>query len=248
MQRVRTKICGITTIDDARGAIAAGADALGFVFYRDSPRFVDPWLARQIVDSLPPFVTAVGLFVNDEHREIERTVRQCGLDLLQFHGDETPDFCASFPCNWIKALRVREPIDLAVESTRWTGARGLLLDAWQDGVPGGTGTTFRWDYVRQGGHLPVILAGGLAAHNVSTAIETVRPFAVDVSSAVESTPGRKDLRKVEAFCAAVRSAKLTSAAAGSAVDEGSESSGNVSCAPNVPKLTTGANSDLGVGR
>jgi phosphoribosylanthranilate isomerase len=201
--RVRVKICGITCLEDARHAIDCGADALGFVFYRSSPRCVTVAQARQIIEALPPFVSMVGLFVNEAPLKIAQIAQQCHLDLVQLHGDESPADCRLEGRRVIKALRVRDATSLAQAADYPVAA--LLLDAWVAGHYGGTGATFNWQLAAaQARRGPVILAGGLTPENVAAAVQTVAPFAVDVSSGVESAPGRKDPARVAAF---IRNAK-----------------------------------------
>lgn len=197
--RTRAKICGITRVEDARIAVASGADAIGLVFYAKSPRHVSIETAAEIVASLPPFVDAVGLFVDADPAEIDRVLNQVRLDLLQFHGDETPACCEAFAMPYIKALRVRQEVNLLQYATDFASARALLLDAYQEGVAGGTGQTFDWDLIPQNLPKPVILAGGLTPHNVGEAIRRVRPYAVDVSGGVEREKGIKDADKMAAF-------------------------------------------------
>ncbi len=203
MAATRIKICGITSQEDALAAVDAGADALGFVFYPPSPRAVAPALVAEIIRALPPFVMTVGLFVNADRRLIESTMDNCCLDLIQLHGDEAPQACLFAGRRVIKALRVRdaESLDGAADYP----VSGLLLDAWSDQVYGGGGKAFDWqllkDFSRQ--H-PVILAGGLNPENVAAAIREVRPWAVDVSSGVEKTPGKKDPVKMAEFVRQVR--------------------------------------------
>jgi phosphoribosylanthranilate isomerase len=202
-QRTRIKICGITRAGDARAAVALGADALGFVFWARSARALTPASAAPIIAALPPFVAAVGLFVDAGPDEV-RAALAAGCDLLQFHGEEDPDFCASFGRPWLKAVRVDAGTDLHGLARRYAGARGLLLDARVEGVPGGTGQTFDWQLVPRDLSLPVVLAGGLDAGNVAQAIRTLRPWAVDVSGGVESAKGIKDAAKIAAFIEGVR--------------------------------------------
>lgn len=204
--RTRIKICGFTRPADAREAAALGVDAVGLVFYPSSPRAVDAAQARAIVDVLPPFVTRVGLFVNEPAERLRAVLDAVSLDLLQFHGDESPDYCARFGRPWLKAIRMREDVDLAGEAARYRGATGLLLDAYRPGTPGGTGESFAWSRVPSGLALPIVLAGGLNPGNVAEAIATVHPFAVDVSGGVEIAPGIKDTERMAAFVAAVRRA------------------------------------------
>ena len=206
MSYVRSKICGITRIEDALAAAEAGADAIGFVFYAKSPRAVDVRQARAIITELPPFVTTVGLFVNASRCELNEILEVVPLDLLQFHGDETPQDCEGYHRPWIKALRVRPGDDLEAACKLYAGARGILLDTYVAGVPGGTGEAFDWSLVPERLSKPIILAGGLSADNVGQAIAQVRPYAVDVSGGVEQAKGIKDAAKIEAFMRAVKQA------------------------------------------
>lgn len=202
--RVRSKICGITRVEDALAAVDAGADAIGLVFYARSPRAVSVEQAVAIVEALPPFVTSVGLFVNMPRDQIQALLQRVPLDLLQFHGDESPADCEGYGRPYIKALRVRPDEDLSVTMAPYAGARGILLDTFVEGVPGGTGAAFDWSLVPQGVAKPIILAGGLEASNVAAAIRQVRPYAVDVSGGVEASKGIKDANKIRAFVQAVR--------------------------------------------
>ena len=202
------KICGITRTDDALAAARLGAHALGFVFFAKSPRHLTSARADEIVRTLPPFITAVGLFVNPDADEVERVLDQVQLDLLQFHGDETPEFCARFGVPYIKAARVRPGLDLLQYAQLYGAARGLLLDAFVDDAHGGTGTAFDWSLIPRELPLPVILSGGLGPANVADAIRRVRPWAVDVSSGVEASPGIKDECKLAAFFQGVRNADV----------------------------------------
>lgn len=206
MSYVRSKICGITRIEDALAAVEAGADAIGFVFYAKSPRAVDVRQARAIIAELPPFVTTVGLFVDASRCELNEILEVVPLDLLQFHGDEAPEDCEGYHRPWIKALRVRPGDDLEAACQRYAGARGILFDTYVAGVPGGTGEAFDWSLVPARLSKPIILAGGLSAANVGEAIAQVRPYAVDVSGGVEQAKGIKDAAKIEAFMQAVRQA------------------------------------------
>ena len=203
MSVVRSKICGITRIEDALAAAEAGADAIGLVFYPKSPRAVSIQQARDIVAALPAFVTTVGLFVNAGRGELNEILDAVPLDLLQFHGDETPADCESFHRPYIKALRVQPGDDIAVLAAPYANARGILLDTYVSGVPGGTGAAFDWSLVPHDLSQPVILAGGLSADNVQAAIKQVRPYAVDVSGGVEASKGIKDAAKIRAFMQAV---------------------------------------------
>lgn len=202
------KICGITRHADAQAAAALGAQALGFVFFAKSPRHVTAVEAAKIVNALPPFVSAVGLFVNPAVSEVKSVLREVRLDLLQFHGDESPEFCAQFGIPYIKAARVKAELDLLQYAGGYRAARGLLLDAFVDGTHGGTGSTFDWNLIPAGLPLPVILSGGLNSENVGNAIRRVSPWAVDVSSGVEAGPGIKDAKKIAAFMKEVRSADV----------------------------------------
>jgi phosphoribosylanthranilate isomerase len=206
MSAVRSKICGITRIEDALAAVEAGADALGFVFYSRSPRAVTVQQARAIIAALPPFISTVGLFVNASRCELNETLDAVPLDLLQFHGDETPEQCDGYHRPFIKALRVQAGDDIAAACRDYRQASGILLDAYVAGVPGGTGETFDWTLIPQNLEKPIILAGGLTSENVAQAIAQVRPYAVDVSGGVEKAKGIKDHEKIRAFMNAVHSA------------------------------------------
>lgn len=205
MAVVRSKICGITRVEDALAAAEAGADAIGLVFYAKSPRAVSVQQARAIVAALPPFVTSVGLFVDASRCELGEILDAVPLDLLQFHGDETPDECDHYGRPYIKALRVKPGDDIAAQVARYANARGVLLDTFVPGIPGGTGEAFDWSLVPAQLSKPFILAGGLTAANVAQAIGQLRPFAVDISGGVESAKGIKDAAKIHAFMEAVRS-------------------------------------------
>ena len=202
----RVKICGITRVQDGLDAVRLGAHAIGLVFYAHSPRAVTVEQASAVVDALPPFVTAVGLFVNAEAEFVRETLAAVPLQLLQFHGDETPEYCAAFGVPYLKAVRVRPGVDLLQYAQNFHGARGLLLDAYVEGVRGGTGATFDWALIPRSLPLPVVLSGGLDADNVEAAVRAVRPWAVDVSSGVESAKGIKDAAKIKAFMNGVRNA------------------------------------------
>jgi phosphoribosylanthranilate isomerase len=206
--KTRIKICGITRVEDALAAARLGADAIGLVFYPGSPRAVTPARAREIIDVLPPFVVPVGLFVNADAATVRETVAAAPVQLLQFHGDETPGYCAGFGLPFMRALRVRAGTDLLQYAREFHAARGLLLDAWVDGVHGGTGAVFDWSLIPPDLPMPVILSGGLNPDNVEQAVRRVRPWAVDVSSGVESTKGIKDAAKIEAFINGVHNAGI----------------------------------------
>ena len=200
---VRTKICGITRIEDALAAVAHGADAIGLVFYPNSPRIVSIQRASAIVSSLPPLVTAVGLFVNATPDEVRQVLSGVKLSLLQFHGEETAAYCEQFNMPYIKAVAVKPGLDLLAYAAQFGSAQGLLLDAYQEGLAGGTGQVFDWKLIPDHLGKPVILAGGLNADNVTLAISQVHPYAVDVSGGVEREKGIKDAAKVAAFIKAV---------------------------------------------
>ncbi|MEW5756803.1 MAG: phosphoribosylanthranilate isomerase [Pseudomonadota bacterium] len=201
---IRVKICGITRPEDALAAARAGADAIGLVFYAQSPRAVSIEQARAVLQVLPPFVTTVGLFVDAEPDRIEEVLAGVPLDLLQFHGDETPEQCERFHRPYLKVVRMRPGVDLAEYARRYHNARALLLDTYQPGVPGGTGESFDWGRVPVSLDKPIVLAGGLTPGNVAAAITAVRPYAVDVSGGVESAKGIKDAAKMAAFIKEVR--------------------------------------------
>jgi phosphoribosylanthranilate isomerase len=203
---VKVKICGITNLADATAAAEAGADLLGFVFYERSPRRVSTERAAEIVRALPAHVVKVGVFVNAPEETVLRATGECGLNLLQFHGDESSAYCLQFGLMAMKAFRIRDAGSLRTLSDYKTDA--WLLDTFATGQPGGTGATFNWDLAVKAQKLgrPIFLAGGLTPQNVAEAVRKVRPFGVDVSSGVESAPGKKDHQKVREFIAAARSA------------------------------------------
>ena len=200
----RVKICGITNSSDAQMACDYGADAIGLVFYPPSPRYVTIEQAAQVVESLPPFVHSVALFVNAQREEIDNVIHHAAIDLIQFHGDESAQFCRSFKRPYIKAIRMKEGLDLYAVQQEYACARGLLLDTYKKGIPGGTGETFNWEKVPHDLNKPVILAGGLIADNVAQAIKQVQPYAVDVSGGVEASKGKKDREKIARFMENVR--------------------------------------------
>lgn len=204
MSRVRIKFCGLTRADDAATAARLGADAIGMVFYPRSSRAVTLEQARAVIDALPAFVTVAALFLDPERDAVERVLRTLPIDLLQFHGDESPAFCESFERPYIKALPMADDVDLNAAARDYRHARALLLDAHARGESGGQGRTFDWRRIEL--PLPVVLAGGLGPDNVGRAIETVRPWAVDVSSGVESGPGIKSHERMAAFVAEVNRA------------------------------------------
>jgi len=208
---VRVKICGITSIDDAQAAVEAGADALGFMFYEPSPRYLTPEQASTIIRELPDHVARVGVFVDADEPTIRSTSTSAGLDTLQFHGNESPDFCTQFELRTIKAFRMKDRESLAQLAGYRTDA--WLLDSYVQGVPGGTGERFNWDLAVEAKRLgcPILLAGGLTPDNAGEAVDQVAPFGLDVSSGVEAAPGRKDAAKMATLIA---SAKGNSAADG----------------------------------
>ena len=198
-RRTRVKICGLTRPADALTAVLLGADALGLVFYPPSPRAVTVERAREIVAGLPPFVTVVGLFVDEEADRVRAVLARLRIDLLQFHGDEEPDYCRSFGKPYIKAIRMRGDTDLAMETSRYAEAQALLLDAYHPNAKGGTGTAFEWRQIAKPDGVHLILAGGLTPANIRSALQSVSPIAVDVSSGVEAEKGVKDAAKMAAF-------------------------------------------------
>jgi phosphoribosylanthranilate isomerase len=205
--KTQVKICGVTNVADALAAAGAGADLIGLNFYEKSPRYVTLATAAEISRALPPFVQRVGVFVNPAEDLVMRAIAGCGLNLLQFHGDESSDFCTQFGLMSLKAIRVRDEKTLETMANYHTDA--FLLDAYSPANLGGTGEKFNWELAvaAQKFGKPIFLAGGLTAENVAEAVKQVRPFAVDVSSGVESAPGKKDHAKVRAFIQAVRNAE-----------------------------------------
>jgi phosphoribosylanthranilate isomerase len=208
MKRTRVKICGITRVEDALCAVHAGADAIGLVFYASSPRCVSIAQAQDIVAAMPPFVSVVGLFVNAGAAEIQSILSQVHLDIVQFHGDETPQdceqACAQINLPYYKAIRVKPDTNLLQYAIDFKAAKALLLDAYTEQAYGGTGQPFDWNLIPQDLPKPIILAGGLDAKNVAGAIQQVQPYAVDVSGGVELTKGKKSAEKIAAFMQAVK--------------------------------------------
>ncbi|WP_304002782.1 phosphoribosylanthranilate isomerase [Methyloversatilis discipulorum] len=203
-------MCGFTREADLDGALALGVDAVGFVLYPPSPRAVTVARAAELARRVPPFVTRVGLFVNEDAATVEQAAREAALDLLQFHGDETAEYCERFGLPWIKAVRVRPETDLLECADRFRGARALLLDAWSDAW-GGSGKRFDWSLIPPSLPMPLILSGGLDPDNVAEAVRNIRPSAVDVSSGVESAKGIKDVARVAAFISGVEHGEARSA-------------------------------------
>ena len=207
---VTVKICGITNLDDALVAVRAGAEALGFVFHRDSPRYVESEMVRQIILQLPPLVLTVGVFVNAEQKVVRDLMDRCGLALAQLHGDETAIYCETLGRPTLKAIRLRSRSDFLAISELFGRAqvRGILVDGFSEQAHGGTGSLADWELAAEAAKVgPVLLAGGLTTENINEAIRKVRPYGVDVSSGVESSPGKKNAAKVQAF---ISSAKLAS--------------------------------------
>ena len=205
MHRTRIKICGLTREEDVRAAVSAGADAIGFVFYPPSPRFVSFERAAELARLIPPFVTTVGLFVNAGRDYVENALEAVPLQVLQFHGDETEADCVGCGLPYIKAGRMRPGLDLLKYAASFPCAQGLLLDAFVEGYGGG-GETFDWSLIPSGLPLPLILSGGLHAGNVAEAVRCVQPWAVDVSSGVEAAKGIKDADRITEFVAGVQNA------------------------------------------
>ncbi|UJP05277.1 MAG: phosphoribosylanthranilate isomerase [Nitrosomonas sp.] len=201
---VKVKVCGITRSEDAQVAIQYGADAIGFVFWPKSPRYIDPQSAADISAKIPAFVTTVGVYVDPDAAWVEQSSRIAKLGLLQFHGDESPEFCSQFSLPYIKAVRVRQGADLLQYAARYHTAKGLLLDAYTEEMPGGTGHTFDWNLIPRDLPRPLILSGGLNPGNIAAAIQQTEPWAVDVSSGVEIAKGIKDSNKIFAFMQGVK--------------------------------------------
>jgi phosphoribosylanthranilate isomerase len=202
-KRTRVKICGITRLADALFAIEQGADALGFVFYENSPRYISPADAANICNQLPVFVEKVGLFVDEAATTVEALVEQVGLTLLQFHGSEDEAYCASFAIKYMKAIRVKNQQDVIAAFEQYRSSSSILLDTYVDGVQGGTGQLFDWGVIPEDKASQIILAGGLTAANVKDAIVQLKPYGVDISGGVEAAPGLKSVEKIQSFIAAV---------------------------------------------
>lgn len=205
MSRTRIKICGLTRPQDLEAAIHLGADAVGFVFYPPSPRYLGLVQAKELAIRVPPFVTRVGLFVNTEPQQVSDILAEVPLDLLQFHGEEDAGYCAQFGLPYLKAARVRPGVDLLEFARTYASAQGILLDAWVEAY-GGVGQSFDWSLIPSNLPVPMILSGGLHVDNVGEAVMKIKPWAVDVSSGVESAKGIKDADKIAAFISAVRMA------------------------------------------
>ena len=207
-QRTRVKICGITRVEDAISAVNAGADAIGLVFYAPSPRALTIAQAQQIVAAIPPFVSVVGLFVNAKQTEIEAVMSKVRLDILQYHGDETTSDCQQINLPYYKAIRVKADTNLLQYEAEFKSAKALLLDTFSEAAVGGTGQVFDWGLIPKNLSKPVILAGGLTVENIASAIQQVRPYAVDVSGGVEQNKGIKDAAKIAAFMRGVSNADV----------------------------------------
>lgn len=207
VNRTRVKICGITRPEDALAAAAAGADAIGLVFYASSPRAVSIEQAQAIVSVLPPFVTRVGLFVDATSEELDAVLDQVELDVLQFHGNETRAQCEAAGKEYMKAVRVQDTADIVAAVETYASASALLLDTYRPNMPGGTGLTFDWDKIPANLTKPFVLAGGLTADNVQSAVEAVKPYAVDVSGGVEIAKGIKSAERIHQFIEAVMRAE-----------------------------------------
>lgn len=202
---IRIKICGITNLNDALAAINYGADALGFVFYTKSPRYITPETAKNIIEQLPPFVQAVGLFVNHSAEQVKEVIKQTGIHLAQYHGDESPDLCQSVGFPYIRAVRVQSFDDVIEAEQQYCQAKALLLDSYHRQAYGGTGCAFDWSVVNQQCLTkPIIIAGGLHPGNVQAMINMVQPYAVDVSSGVEQSKGIKDHSLLDLFCRRIK--------------------------------------------
>ena len=205
---VKIKICGITNFEDALNASRLGADALGFVFVENSPRYITPHDAAHIINKLPPFINKVGLFVDPSKQEVEDAARIANFDLLQFHGDESEGFCNQFNLPYIKAISVKTDVNLLEYSRQYASASALLLDAYYEEARGGTGKTFDWNLIPKEGSIPLIVAGGLNNENIADLLRQVMPYAVDVSGGVEISKRQKDCKKMEDFILGVRNATL----------------------------------------
>jgi len=205
MSRTRIKICGLREPAHARIAAEEGADAIGLVFHKPSPRYIETREAATIAQALPPFVATVGLFVNLPAADVHAILREVPLDLLQFHGDETPEYCEQFGRPYIRVAKMGPGVDLLEYAERFSRAKALIVDADVPGVAGGTGETFDWSAIPRSVPLPLILSGGLNARNVGRAMREVKPWAVDVSSGVESARGVKDPARIVEFIRSVRS-------------------------------------------
>ena len=195
----KVKFCGITNLQDAISAAELGADALGFVFYPKSPRFISPKNAKEIIKKLPPFISMVGLFVNQSKSEVEEVIKDCPLNLLQFHGDENESFCKQYNLPYIKAITMKSDVDLLKCIQEYNSAKALLLDTFSKVARGGSGEVFDWKMIPPNTLKPIIVAGGLTPENVQTLLEVISPYGVDVSSGIEINKGLKDYKLMKKF-------------------------------------------------
>jgi len=202
--RTRIKICGITRVEDAHSVVTAGADAIGLIFYPSSPRHVQIDQAKEVTNAVSAFVATVGVFVNPEIDYLREVLKNLPIDIIQFHGNESPEYCLQADKPYVKAIRVKDDLDLEAQAQRYSSSRGMLLDSFVPGVEGGTGETFAWDKVNEVKSQPVILAGGINHSNVSTVISEHKPYAIDISSGVETDKGIKSAAAIEQFVQAVR--------------------------------------------
>jgi|TARA_B110000003_G_scaffold66406_1_gene67249 phosphoribosylanthranilate isomerase len=202
----KVKFCGITNLQDAISAAELGADALGFVFYPKSPRFISPKNAKEIIKKLPPFISMVGLFVNQSKSEVEEVIKGCPLNLLQFHGDENESFCKQYNLPYIKAISMKSDVDLLKCIQEYNSAKALLLDTFSKVARGGSGEVFDWKMIPPNTLKPIIVAGGLTPDNVQTLLEVISPYGVDVSSGIEINKGLKDYKLMKKFILGVTNA------------------------------------------
>ena len=202
----KVKFCGITNLKDAISAAELGADALGFVFYPKSPRFISPKNAKEIIKKLPPFISMVGLFVNQSKSEVEEVIKGCPLNLLQFHGDENESFCKQYNLPYIKAITMKSDVDLLKCIQEYNSAKALLLDTFSKVARGGSGEVFDWKMIPPNTLKPIIVAGGLTPENVQTLLEVISPYGVDVSSGIEINKGLKDYKLMKKFILGVTNA------------------------------------------
>ena len=202
----KVKFCGITNLQDAISAAELGADALGFVFYPKSPRFISPKNAKEIIKKLPPFISMVGLFVNQSKSEVEEVIKDCPLNLLQFHGDENESFCKQYNLPYIKAITMKSDVDLLKCIQEYNSAKALLLDTFSKVARGGSGEVFDWKMIPPNTLKPIIVAGGLTPDNVQTLLEVISPYGVDVSSGIEINKGLKDYKLMKKFILGVTNA------------------------------------------
>lgn len=197
--RTRVKICGFTQVEDAVAAANLGVDAIGLVFYPPSPRHVSIEQAEKIVNALPAFVTVVALFVDEQEAQIREVLKKVSIDCIQFHGDESSEACRLYGKPYMKAIRMKQGMDVMEIAANYHDASAILLDAYHPGIKGGSGSQFDWDLIPENCSLPIVLAGGLQVDNAKQAVQSVRPYALDVSSGVEAGKGIKDVAKMAAF-------------------------------------------------